>query len=80
MKGAAALQNPVLLGLAAFLAAAGTVTFVLVQIGLMPQIVATGDLPRANARIELARALASAAFCLMETMVADPRPSREAEA
>lgn len=58
---AAALQNPVLLGLAAFLAAAGTVTFVLVQIGLMPQIVATGDLPRANSRIELARALASAA-------------------
>ncbi len=58
---AAALQNPVLLGIAAFLAAAGTVTFVLVQIGLMPEIVATANLPRANARIELARALASAA-------------------
>jgi len=58
---AAAMQDALLLGLAAFLAAAGTVTFVLVQIGLMPQIVATTDLPRANARIELARALASAA-------------------
>ncbi len=57
---AAAMQNPVLLGIAAFLAAAGTVTFVLVQIGLMPQIVAAAGLPPANARIELARAIASA--------------------
>ncbi len=57
---AAAFRNPLLLGLAAFLAAGGTVTFVLVQIGLMPQIVAPQGLPRANARIELARAIASA--------------------
>jgi len=55
---AASLDNAVLLGLAAFLASAGTVTFVLVQIGLVPELVPTAALPRANARIELARALA----------------------
>lgn len=49
-----------LLALAAFLAAAGTVTFVLVQIGLVPELVPATTLPRANARIELARALATA--------------------
>ncbi len=58
---AAMSGSVVLLALAAFLAAAGTVTFVLVQIGLVPKLVAPGALPRANARIELARASASAA-------------------
>lgn len=58
---AAALGQVALLGAAAFLSAAGTVTFVLVQIGLVPEIVAPADLPRANARIELMRAMASTA-------------------
>lgn len=58
---AAAFDQVALLGAAAFLAASGTVTFVLVQIGLMPQMVAQAGLPRANARVELARATASAA-------------------
>lgn len=59
---AAAMGNSVvLLAIAAFLAAAGTVTFVLVQIGLIPKLVTPDALPRANARIELARASASAA-------------------
>lgn len=49
-----------LLALGAFLAAGGTVTFVLVQIGLVPSLVAGTDLPTANARIELARASAVA--------------------
>jgi MFS family permease len=59
---AAAYWNSVaLLALAAFLAAAGTVTFVLVQIGLVPKLVAPADLPRSNARIEFARASATTA-------------------
>lgn len=58
---AAAFAQVALLGAAAFLAAAGTVTFVLVQIGLVAEIVAPAGLPRANARIELMRALASTA-------------------
>lgn len=58
----AALWNSIpVLALSAFLGAAGTVTFVLVQIGLVPALVAATGLPRANARIELARASASAA-------------------
>lgn len=48
------------LAVAAFLAAAGTVTFVLVQIGLVPMLVSPATFPRANARIELARASAAA--------------------
>ena len=58
---AAALELVPLLGAAAFLSAAGTVTFVLVQIGLVPEIVPTSGLPKANARIELMRAMASTA-------------------
>ncbi|QCK86662.1 MFS transporter [Phreatobacter aquaticus] len=50
-----------ILALAAFLAAVGTVTFVLVQIGLVPQLVAPAEFPKANARIELSRALAATA-------------------
>lgn len=58
---AAAFDQVILLAAAAFLAASGTVTFVLVQIGLVPQIVPIAALPRANARIELMRALAGTA-------------------
>lgn len=58
---AAASGSVMLLSLAVFLAAGGTVVFVLVQIALVPALVATPDLPRANARIELARATAAAA-------------------
>lgn len=58
---AAGLASPILLAGAAFLSAAGTVTFVLVQIGLVPALVEPSALPRANARIELARATASTA-------------------
>lgn len=57
---AAMASSLALLAAAAFLAAAGTVTFVLVQIGLVPDLVPPGALPRANARIELARAVAAA--------------------
>jgi predicted MFS family arabinose efflux permease len=59
--GAAVLGSPLLLGAAVFAGAAGTVTFLLVQIGLVPALVEPAALPRANARIELARATASAA-------------------
>jgi predicted MFS family arabinose efflux permease len=59
--GAAALGTLPLLALAVFLASAGTVTFVLVQVGMVAQIVPPAGLPRANARIELARAMATAA-------------------
>jgi predicted MFS family arabinose efflux permease len=60
-----------LLALAAFIAAAGTVTFVLVQIGLVPALVPAGDLPRANARLELARASAVAAAPFLVGALAD---------
>jgi predicted MFS family arabinose efflux permease len=46
-----------LLGLAAFLAAGGTVMFVLTATSAMPDLVGPEDLPAANARIELARAV-----------------------
>ncbi|MEI8145398.1 MAG: MFS transporter [Alphaproteobacteria bacterium] len=55
---AAALGSVWLLGLAVFLGASGTVTFVLVQIGLVQTLIEGPELPRANARIELARATA----------------------
>jgi predicted MFS family arabinose efflux permease len=58
---AAAFDQVTLLAAAAFLAASGTVTFVLVQVGLVPQLVPIAALPRANARIELMRALAGTA-------------------
>ena len=58
---AAYTASVALLSLAAFLTAAGTVTFVLVQIGFVPTLVAPADLPKSNARIELARALATTA-------------------
>lgn len=58
--GAAMLAAPVLLGAAVFLAAAGTVTFVLIQIGLVPSLAPAGGLATTNARLELARATAVA--------------------
>jgi len=54
---AAALGNVVLLGLAAFVGAAGTVIYVLTSVSLLPGLVPPADLPRSNARLELARAI-----------------------
>ncbi|HYC55957.1 MAG TPA: MFS transporter, partial [Candidatus Binatia bacterium] len=54
---AAALGDVVLLGLAAFVAAAGTVIYALTAVSLLPSLVPPGDLPRSNARLELARAV-----------------------
>ncbi len=56
---AAAIGNPVLLGVAAFLGAGGTVIYALTSVSLLPSLVAPADLPRANARLELARAVVS---------------------
>lgn len=56
---AAALQLTLLLGLAAFVGASGTVVYVLTSVSVLPGLVAPADLPRANARLELARALVS---------------------
>ncbi|QCI66571.1 MFS transporter [Phreatobacter stygius] len=68
----AALAGSVpLLALGAFLAAGGTVTFVLVQIGLVPSLVPGADLPTANARIELARASAVAASPFIVGLLAE---------
>ncbi|CAN5922322.1 MFS transporter [soil metagenome] len=50
-----------LLGLAAFVGASGTVIYLLTTISLLPSLVPPGDLPRANARLELARATVSLA-------------------
>lgn len=59
--GAAVAGFVTLLGLAAFVAASGTVIYVLTAIALLPGLVAATDLPRANARLELARAIVSLA-------------------
>jgi predicted MFS family arabinose efflux permease len=56
---AAALDQPVLLGLAAFAGAGGTVVFVLTSLSLLPSLVPPKDLPRGNARLELTRAIAT---------------------
>ncbi|MCA0305007.1 MAG: MFS transporter [Proteobacteria bacterium] len=58
---AAVAGGVTLLGLAAFAAASGTVIYVLTAIALLPGLVAAADLPRANARLELARAVVSLA-------------------
>lgn len=50
-----------LLGVAAFVGASGTVVFVLTSVSLLPSLVPPGDLPRSNARLELARAIVSLA-------------------
>jgi len=49
------LGLPWLLGLGAFVATSGTVLFVLACNAAVPDLVATGQLPRANARIETMR-------------------------
>jgi MFS family permease len=56
---AAAAGIAVLLGIAAFVGASGTVVYVLTSVSLLPSLVPPGDLSRANARLELARAIVS---------------------
>ena len=58
---AAATGQVFLLGLAAIAGASGTVVYVLTSVSLLPSLVAAGDLPRSNARLELARAIVSLA-------------------
>jgi len=58
---AAATGEAALLGLAAFVGASGTVIYVLGSISLLPSLVEAAELPRANARLELARAVVSLA-------------------
>ncbi len=50
-----------LLGVAAFVGASGTVVYVLTAVSLLPSLVPAADLSRANARLELARAIVSLA-------------------
>src|SRR5215218_11026010 len=56
---AAATGIASLLGIAAFAGASGTVVYVLTSVSLLPSLVPSADLPRANARLELARAIVS---------------------
>jgi predicted MFS family arabinose efflux permease len=58
---AAAADITGLLGVAAFAGAAGTVVYVLSAQSLLPSLVSSADLPRSNARLELARAVVSLA-------------------
>ena len=58
---AAAAGMTSLLGVAAFVGASGTVVYMLTVISLLPSLVPAADLPRSNARLELARALVSLA-------------------
>ena len=58
---AAATGGATLLGVAAFVGASGTVVYVLTSVSLLPSLVAPTDLPRSNARLELARAVVSLA-------------------
>jgi predicted MFS family arabinose efflux permease len=58
---AAAAGMAMLLGVAAFVGASGTVIYVLTTVSLLPSLVPGSDLPRANARLELARAVVSLA-------------------
>src|SRR5215468_10124846 len=50
-----------LLGVAAFVGASGTVVYMLTSMSLLPSLVPAADLPRSNARLELARAIVSLA-------------------
>ena len=50
-----------LLGVAAFVGASGTVVYMLTSMSLLPSLVPADDLPRSNARLELARAIVSLA-------------------
>jgi predicted MFS family arabinose efflux permease len=56
---AAATGIASLLGVAAFIGASGTVVYVLTSVSLLPSLVPANDLPRSNARLELARAIVS---------------------
>ena len=58
---AAAAGMVSLLGVAAFVGASGTVVYVLTSVSLLPSLVPPADLSRANARLELARAVVSLA-------------------
>ena len=58
---AAATGAASLLGVAAFVGASGTVIYVLTSVSLLPSLVPSTDLPHANARLELARAIVSLA-------------------
>ena len=58
---AAAAGIVALLGVAAFAGASGTVVYVLTSVSLLPSLVRPADLSRANARLELARAIVSLA-------------------
>ena len=58
---AAAAGIASLLGVAAFVGASGTVVYMLTSISLLPSLVQAKDLPRSNARLELARAVVSLA-------------------
>jgi predicted MFS family arabinose efflux permease len=58
---AAATGLVFLLGLAAIAGASGTVVYVLTSVSLLPSLVASEDLPKSNARLELARAVVSLA-------------------
>jgi MFS family permease len=58
---AAAAGISSLLGVAAFVGASGTVVYMLTSISLLPSLVPAADLPRSNARLELARAIVSLA-------------------
>ncbi len=50
-----------LLGVAAVVGASGTVVYMLTSMSLLPSLVPADDLPRSNARLELARAIVSLA-------------------
>ncbi|MDP3418797.1 MFS transporter, partial [Falsiroseomonas sp.] len=54
-------RHPLLLGLAAFLGAAGVVAAALAVFALLPALVPRPGLPAANARLELGRAIATLA-------------------
>ncbi len=58
---AAAMGVALLLGVAAFVGASGTVVYVLTSVSLLPSLVPPADLSRSNARLELARAIVSLA-------------------
>ena len=58
---AAALGITGLLGVAAFVGASGTVVYMLTSMSLLPSLVPAAELPRSNARLELARAIVSLA-------------------
>jgi predicted MFS family arabinose efflux permease len=67
---AAAAGYALLLGAAAFVGASGTVIYVLTSVSLLPSLVTTEELPRSNARLELARASVSLAAPFAAGMLA----------